>query len=92
LACQGIDVGARSGGCEAIDGPHPKEDRLVGGEIRKNVYCVKPHQRVRSFTGGRSEVILACLGPDQREDILPEARSERTKLRAGGRSEGIYTS
>jgi hypothetical protein len=25
---------------------------------------------------GRSEGILACLGPDQREYILPEARSE----------------
>jgi hypothetical protein len=40
---------------------------------------------------GKAEMILACLGPDQRDDILPEARSEGMKLHRG-RSEGIYTS
>jgi hypothetical protein len=33
---------------------------------------------------------LVCLGPDQREDILPEARSERIKVRRGKIRGNIY--
>jgi hypothetical protein len=61
------------------------------GQIRGNIYFLKPDQRVWSFIGGRSERVLARLAQDQRECILPEARSEGTKLHRG-RSKGVYTS
>jgi hypothetical protein len=48
--------------CKATDGPHIKEDSLVGRQIRGNVYCLKPDQRARSFTRGRSGGDIGLFG------------------------------
>jgi hypothetical protein len=59
---------ARSGGIE-----------VHMGQIRGNIYFLKPVQRVRSFMGG-----------DQREYILPEAKSGGIKVHMGQIRGSIY--